>query len=143
MCQLYGVEPEMLVCDQHPDYFSTRWATEQPIPTMAVQHHHAHVAAAMLERGWLGREVLGIAWDGTGYGPDGTVWGGEFLIASATRYRHVACLRPLVLPGGEAAVRQPWRVAVSLVYQAVGPVEASTLRFDGIDEVRSSSLCGS
>lgn len=140
MCQLYGVAPEMLVCDQHPDYFSTRWATEQPIPTMAVQHHHAHVAAAMLERGWLGRKVLGIAWDGTGYGPDGTVWGGEFLIASATRYRRVACLRPFVLPGGEAAVRQPWRVAASLVYQAVGPVEAAKLRFDGIDRSEVEQL---
>lgn len=132
MCRLYDASPELLVCDQHPDYFSTRWAAAQPLRAMAVQHHHAHVAAAMLEQGWLDREVLGVAWDGTGYGPDGTIWGGEFLIATATDYRRAACLRPFALPGGEMAVRQPWRVAVSLVYQAVGAEEAAKLRFAGV-----------
>jgi hydrogenase maturation protein HypF len=132
MCQLYGASPEWLVCDQHPDYFSTRWAAEQSRPTMAVQHHHAHVAAGMLEAGWLDREVLGVSWDGTGYGPDGTIWGSEFLIATATDYRRAACLRPFALPGGDMAVREPWRVAVSLVYQAAGAQEAAKLRFAGV-----------
>ncbi|MEX0679495.1 MAG: carbamoyltransferase HypF [Pirellulales bacterium] len=132
MCRLYGARPEWLICDRHPDYFSTRWAAGQSLPTMAVEHHHAHVAAALLEHGWLDREVLGIAWDGTGFGPDGTIWGGELLIATATDYRRAACLRPFTLPGGEMAVREPWRVAVSLVHEAVGPEQAAKLRFSGI-----------
>jgi hydrogenase maturation protein HypF len=134
LCQLYDARPEMIVCDEHPDYFSTRWAAEQSLPGMRVQHHHAHVVAGMLEPGWLDRQVLGVAWDGTGYGPDGTIWGGEFLIADAVAYRRVGCLRSFVLPGGEAAVRQPWRVAVSLVYQAAGPEAASKLVFPGVDQ---------
>ncbi len=132
MCDLYHATPQWLVCDEHPDYFTTRWAAEQGTATIAVQHHHAHVAAGMLERGWLDREVLGVAWDGTGYGPDGTIWGGEFLLATATNYRRVACLRPFVLPGGERAIREPWRVAVSLMFAAAGPEEAARLRFDGV-----------
>jgi hydrogenase maturation protein HypF len=86
----------------------------------------------MLEAGWLDREVLGVAWDGTGYGPDGTIWGGEFLVAKAGEFRRAASLRPFVLPGGERAVHEPWRVAVSLVSQAAGAEEASRLRFDGV-----------
>ena len=135
MQQLLGSRPELLVCDEHPDYFTSRWADtacwadEQRLPRLAVQHHHAHVAAAMLERGWLDREVLGVAWDGSGYGPDGTVWGGEFLLATAARYRRVAHLRSFVLPGSERAVREPWRVAVALVHQAAGAEVASQLRF--------------
>ncbi len=127
--QLVGARPELLVCDEHPDYFTSRWAGEQRTPRLAVQHHHAHVAAAMLERGWLDREVLGVAWDGSGCGPDGTVWGGEFLLATAARYRRVAHLCSFVLPGGERAVREPWRVAVSLVHQAAGTEAAAQLRF--------------
>ncbi len=132
MCRLYDMTPTALVCDQHPDYFTTRWAADQSIPTIAVQHHHAHVAAGMLEHGWLEREVLGVAWDGTGYGPDGSIWGGEILIATASDFRRAACVRPFALPGGEAAVREPWRVAVSLVYQALGAERAASLRFRGI-----------
>lgn len=132
MCRLYGATPELLVCDEHPDYFSTRWAAEQSVPLVAVQHHHAHVAAGMLENGWLDREVLGVAFDGTGYGADGTIWGGEFLVATATDCRRVGCLRTFALPGGESAVREPWRVAVSLVYQALGAEEAAGLRFAGV-----------
>lgn len=132
MCRLYGMKPELLVTDQHPDYFSTRWAAQQSIPKIAVQHHHAHVAAGMLERDWLDREVLGVSWDGTGFGTDGTIWGGEFLCATATTFDRVACLRPFVLPGGEAAVREPWRVAVSLVHQALGPDAAARLRWPAV-----------
>jgi hydrogenase maturation protein HypF len=84
-----------------------------------VQHHHAHIAAAMIERGWQDREVLGVAFDGTGYGPDGTIWGGEFLLSSLTTYRRVARLRPFALLGGELAIREPWRVALSLVAEVL------------------------
>jgi hydrogenase maturation protein HypF len=127
----------MLVHDLHPDYFTTRWAAEQSIATLAVQHHHAHIAAAMLENGWLDREVLGVAWDGTGYGQDGTIWGGEFLNATATGFRRVAHLRPFVLPGGDVAVKQPWRVAIALVQQAFGPEAAARMRFP---EVHATSV---
>jgi hydrogenase maturation protein HypF len=130
--ELYDFEPQLLVHDEHPDYFTTQWAARQPVATLAVQHHHAHVVAGMIETGWLDREVLGVAWDGTGYGPDGTIWGGEFLVATARAYRRVARLLPFGLPGGEVAVREPWRVAVALVAQAAGLEAAASLAFDGV-----------
>lgn len=129
MQQLYDFEPVLIVHDEHPTYFTSQWASLQPVATMAVQHHHAHVAAGMIEKRWSNREVLGVAWDGTGYGPDGTVWGGEFLVATRSAYRRVAHLRVFKLPGGEAAVREPWRVAVALVLEALGPDAAVALRF--------------
>ncbi|MEQ8789627.1 MAG: carbamoyltransferase HypF [Pirellulaceae bacterium] len=116
--ELYRFQATTLVHDLHPDYFTTTWAASQSQSTLAVQHHHGHIVAGMLQQGWLDRQVLGVAWDGTGFGPDGTIWGGEFLIASARGYHRAASLRPFRLPGGEAAVRQPWRVAAGLVAQS-------------------------
>lgn len=121
LCQLYHCEPGHLVHDLHPDYFTTRWAEQQATPRLAVQHHHAHVVAAMLEHGWLGKTVLGIAFDGTGYGGDGSIWGGEVLMANATEARRLAHLRPFTLPGGEMAVKQPGRVTLSLLRQLYDP----------------------
>jgi hydrogenase maturation protein HypF len=94
-----------------------------------VQHHHAHIAAGMIEQGWLDREVVGVAFDGTGYGPDGTIWGGEFLLSTAATFRRVGRIRPFPLPGGEAAIRAPWRIAVSvsLVAEAMGDEAARKL----------------
>lgn len=127
-CQtLYRFKPRQLVHDMHPEYFSTEWATQQARPTLAVQHHHAHVVAGMLEHGWLDREVLGVAWDGTGYGTDGTIWGGEFLFATATSFRRYARLRPFQLPGGEAAIREPWRAAVSVLSQVMDKEQLARL----------------
>jgi len=125
--QLYGVSNLSMVCDSHPDYFTTQWAARQSVPLETVQHHHAHIVAGMLEQGWLDRQVLGVAFDGTGWGDDKTIWGGEFLLSTATNYTRVAHLRPFSLPGGEPAIREPWRVAVSLVAQAVGKDAASHL----------------
>ena len=99
------------------------WATSQPLPALAVQHHHAHVVAGMLEHGWLDRPVLGVAWDGTGLGTDGTIWGGEFLECTASSFRRVARLRPFRLPGGEAAIHEPWRIAVALCQQLDEPID--------------------
>jgi len=132
VCRLYGTQPELLVCDQHPGYFTTAWARRQGIPLVAVQHHHAHVVAAMVEQQWLDREVLGFAFDGTGYGSDDTVWGGEVLQATAEDYQRVARLRPFRLAGSEAAIRQPWRVAVGLVCDAIGVSAARRLSFANV-----------
>lgn len=129
LCQLYGTQPRWIAHDTHPDYFTTRWGCEQGLPTIAVQHHHAHVVAAMIEPQWLDRTVLGVAWDGTGYGTDGMIWGGEFLRASPYGFTRVASLLPFPLIGGSAAIAEPWRIAVALVAAAVGLHAASELRF--------------
>lgn len=112
--QLYGTKAEVVAHDLHPDYFTTRWAEQQSIPAIAVQHHHAHVVATMAEHKLLNRQVLGVAFDGTGFGPDGTIWGGEFLLATSGSFQRIGRLAPFALPGGDAAVREPWRTAVSL-----------------------------
>ena len=116
---LYALRPVAVACDLHPDYATTRLAEASGLPVIRVQHHHAHVASAMAEHD-LGGEVLGVAWDGTGLGTDGTIWGGEFLRASASAFRRVARLRPFWLPGGEAAARQPWRSALGVLHELTG-----------------------
>ncbi len=122
---LYGVEQPVWIHDLHPDYFSTRCVQELPGDKIAVQHHHAHVAAGMIEAGWLDREVLGVAFDGTGFGPDGMVWGGEFLRATAASFRRVAHLRPFRLLGGAAAIAEPLRIAAALTHDAFGLLDES------------------
>jgi hydrogenase maturation protein HypF len=116
---LYDVAPVLVVRDPHPDYHSSHVAEAFGRPVVAVQHHVAHVAACMAEHG-ISPPVLGIAWDGTGYGPDGTVWGGEFLLVTDDGWRRVAHLRPFRLPGGEAAVREPRRSAIGLLHAVFG-----------------------
>lgn len=124
LTQLYDSQPKFIACDLHPDYFSSRWAQQARWSSVKrlirVQHHHAHIAAGMIEHGWHAETVLGIAFDGTGYGTDGAIWGGEFLRASLTDFERVGHLRSFVLPGGEVAIHQPWRVALSLVSQVMG-----------------------
>jgi hydrogenase maturation protein HypF len=110
-----GVAPSVLVHDLHPDYFSTRYALAQDgVRTMAVQHHHAHIASAMAEHGIQG-PVVGVAYDGTGFGTDGTSWGGEILIADYESFERFATFRPIALAGGDQAIRQPWRIALALL----------------------------
>jgi hydrogenase maturation protein HypF len=113
---LYQVRPERIVCDLHPDYLSGQFARHQSEPVIAVQHHRAHVASCLAENGLDGR-VLGVSWDGTGYGDDGTIWGGEFFVTDANPYRRVASFRPFRLPGGPAAVREPRRAAAGLLFE--------------------------
>lgn len=115
---LYGRAPERVACDAHPDYASTHLAAGLGIPVVAVQHHLAHVLACLLEHGGGPGRVLGVAWDGTGYGSDGTVWGGEFIVVdrAARTARRVGHLRPFRLPGGEAAVREPRRSALGVAH---------------------------
>ncbi len=119
VCDLYATSPRLVVRDLHPDYASSRLAEELGRPVLAVQHHLAHVWACMAEHG-LVPPVLGVAWDGTGYGTDRTVWGGEFLLITADGWRRVAHLRRFRLPGGETAAREPRRAALGLLFEAFG-----------------------
>ncbi len=119
LCRLYRFRPELVACDLHPDYASTEWARRSGLPVIAVQHHQAHVAACAAENE-VREPYLGVAWDGTGYGLDGAVWGGEFFLAENGRLERIAHLRPFRLPGGEAAVREGWRVAEALRYETFG-----------------------
>jgi hydrogenase maturation protein HypF len=116
---LHDVHPEVVACDEHPDYYSTRFANDRGPKVRRLPHHLAHVLAGMVDNG-LDGPVLGVAWDGTGYGGDGTIWGGEFLAVEGSRYRRAAHLMPFRLPGGEAAVREPRRAALGALYATFG-----------------------
>jgi len=132
--KLYEATPVAIAHDLHPDYLSTRWAREQVsgfkfqvansqsatlnLKLEAVQHHHAHLAACLAEN--HAARALGVTWDGTGYGADGTIWGGEFLLGDAKDFARVAHLRPFRLPGGEVAVKEPRRVALALLWELYG-----------------------
>ena len=116
---LYGVTPSGIASDLHPAYLSTHFASDSGLPQVRVQHHYAHVLACMAEN-HLSAPVLGIAWDGTGDGGDGTVWGGEFLHVAETGFTRTAHLRNFRLPGGESAIREPRRAALGLLYEIQG-----------------------
>jgi len=119
--RLFDVQPRRIVCDLHPDYLSTAYAEEraarEELELLRVQHHHAHMAACMADNGLEG-ECIGVIWDGTGLGPDGTIWGGEFLTGGYGEYSRPAAIRALRLPGGDKAVREPWRLGVALLTDA-------------------------
>lgn len=148
--RLYEAAPVAIAHDMHPDYLSTRWTHQDSgalisdlalndnpkskienlkskIKLVPVQHHHAHLAACLAENG-VEEAALGVIWDGTGYGLDGTIWGGEFLLGDASNFERTAHLRPFKLPGGEAAVREPRRVALALLWELYG--EAALERVD-------------
>jgi hydrogenase maturation protein HypF len=119
MKRFIGVEPRLIAHDLHPDYFSTRYAQALggDCTLVGVQHHHAHIVSAMAEHGIDGR-AIGVAYDGTGFGTDGTSWGGEILIADYTRFKRFATFRPVALAGGDQAIRQVWRIALALLDDA-------------------------
>jgi hydrogenase maturation protein HypF len=116
---LHGIVPARVACDMHPDYHSTNMALDSGLPVVRVPHHLAHVLACMADNQLEG-PVLGVAWDGTGHGGDGTIWGGEFLTVDTGRFRRVGHLRPFRLPGGDAAVREPRRAALGLLHELYG-----------------------
>ena len=118
---MLGIHPNLVAHDLHPDYLSTRWAFEQEAERVGVQHHHAHAAACLAENGETG-PALALVFDGTGYGTDGTIWGGELLRCDLDDFERVAHLEPVPLPGGEAAIREPWRTAASYLEVANRPV---------------------
>jgi hydrogenase maturation protein HypF len=113
---LYRSEPVHVVSDMHPDYLSTKFAINSGLQHHRVQHHYAHIASCMAENELEG-PVLGVSWDGTGFGSDGTIWGGEFLLADLRSFQRIASLRKFRLPGGNQAIRQPRRSALGLLYE--------------------------
>lgn len=119
--ELFSIQPRVIVHDLHPDYRSTRYALKRSessgVPTLAVQHHHAHMASCMAEHGLL-EPVIGVTFDGAGYGTDGAVWGGDFLVGDYRHFRRAAHLRYVRMPGGEQAIQQPWRMALSYLVDA-------------------------
>jgi hydrogenase maturation protein HypF len=121
--KLFRVEPEIIAYDMHPEYLSTKYAlavaAEQKLKAVPVQHHHAHIASCLVENKAEG-PVIGVAFDGTGYGPDGTIWGGEFLLADLHSFERVGHLEYVPLVGGVAAIRKPYRMALSYLYTLLG-----------------------
>ena len=122
--RLFHIQPELIACDMHPEYLSTKYAKELferkgNLELVQVQHHHAHVAGCMVENG-IEEKVIGVAFDGAGYGRDGTIWGGEFLVADFKDFQRRAHFRYVPMPGGEMTIKEPWRMVVSYLYQIYG-----------------------
>jgi hydrogenase maturation protein HypF len=134
--RLYDLHPTSVAADAHPDYLSTQFAARSGLPVVHVQHHYAHVLSCMAENRLEG-SCLGVAWDGTGYGLDGTVWGGEFLRPTAIGFQRVAHLRTFGLPGGERAIKEPRRSALGLLYELFGD---TLFTMDELAPVRVFSL---
>ncbi len=148
--KLFRIEPKAVVHDLHPGYLSTKYALGLDLPRVGVQHHHAHMASCMIENGLEG-EVIGVAFDGTGYGTDGAIWGGEFLVGGYSGFERRAHLRYVPMAGGDAAIREPWRMALSYMmdtwgFDFEGPAEprarvVQQMIARGINTVPTSS-CG-
>jgi hydrogenase maturation protein HypF len=122
--RLFDIDPQVVAYDLHPEYLSTKYALGLDAELCGVQHHHAHIASCLADNGAEG-PVIGVAFDGTGYGTDGTIWGGEFLLADLAEFQRAGHLAPVPMPGGAAAIRQPWRMAASYL-DAAFPGEGAT-----------------
>ena len=146
--RLFAVEPRVIAHDLHPDYLSSRYAQERAdedpeLKLVGVQHHHAHLAACLAEHGETGR-ALGVIFDGAGYGEDASVWGGELLDGDLQGFERAGMLMPVRLPGGDSAVREPWRMAASWLSRANDeelPPIPRTLR-DEVDAAEWEAVCG-
>ena len=137
--RILETEPQVIAHDLHPDYLSTQWALRQEsLPLLAVQHHHAHIASVMAERRLSG-PVLGLALDGTGYGSDGTIWGGEVLRVDGDRFERLGHFRHVPLPGGDRAIKEPWRTAVSYLW-SLDPENAERSFADVFDRWQSKNV---
>ncbi len=139
--RLFRFEPQVIACDLHPDYLSTRFALQFGLPVVQVQHHHAHIVACMAEH-TLHEQVIGVSFDGTGYGSDETIWGGEFFVADRAEFRRVAHLPAIPLPGGDLVVSEPWRTGLALLHREFGaPAFEMDLPFlRGIPEERRAAV---
>jgi len=133
--RLFDVAPRVVAYDLHPEYLSTKYALDlDGVDLVGVQHHHAHIASCLADNGWPpdGGRVIGVAFDGTGYGADGTLWGGEFLVADYAGFERAGHLAPVPLPGGQAAIRQPWRMTAAYL-------EAAGLEAEHLDVARRNA----
>lgn len=135
LCELNRAEPRVIACDMHPAFRATRFALDHADkPISQVQHHHAHMAACMAENGLTGR-TLGVIFDGAGYGLDGTIWGGEFLVGDCASFVRAGHIRPILLLGNDAAVREPIRVAAALFIDAFGSLGSPATRVPALGEL--------
>lgn len=142
---LFRIQPELLACDLHPDYLATHYAVDRSqregIALKFIQHHHAHIAACMVENGLKGDEpVIGVALDGTGYGEDGAIWGGEFLVSDYDGYQRAFHLKYYPLPGGDVSIRKPARIALAYLWQSGIPWDKNLPCVDAIDPEERSVL---
>ena len=139
---LFDIKPEVIACDLHPDYFSSRYAESisrsRSCKLIRVQHHHAHIAACMAENDLPNENVIGIALDGTGLGTDDTIWGGEVLVADYETFTRAAHLTPVPLPGGDMAAREPWRMA--LAYLKTQDLRPETLDLKMFSEISKEKI---
>lgn len=140
--KIFRVNPEIIACDLHPDYLSTQFAEEigakKGLKVVKVQHHHAHIVSCMAENN-IKEKVMGVAYDGTGYGDDGKIWGGEFLLCGLKGYLRVGHLKYCSLPGGDKAIMEPWRMTYSYLYYIYGP-KAKTLDINFIQRMDYDKL---
>lgn len=127
MLELFEAKPAAVACDLHPDYRASAYAKTLGLPVFEVQHHYAHILSCMAENDVLDERVIGVAFDGTGYGMDGSVWGGEFLVAGIDGFERTGTLAPFMQMGGDAAAREGWRIAVSILLKQYGKSEAAAL----------------
>jgi len=141
IAQLYDVKPSLAVCDLHPDYYSTLRATESRLPLVRVQHHLAHVLSCAAENE-TPPPYLGVAWDGTGYGGDGKVWGGEFFTVDESRIKHWGTILPIPLIGGDAAAREPRRSALGVLWETFGEVTLAMADLPSITALNSREIEG-
>ncbi|TDX52397.1 carbamoyltransferase HypF [Orenia marismortui] len=137
--EIYQINPELIAYDLHPEYLTTKFAQSQGGQKVGVQHHHAHLVSCMVENEVSDR-VIGLAFDGTGLGIDGRLWGGEFLLCDYTNFKRVGHLEYVKMPGGEQSIKEPWRMAISYLYEAYGDdIELFTELID-IDEERIKKI---
>jgi hydrogenase maturation protein HypF len=133
--RLFALEPSVIAHDLHPEYLTTQLAAEYDLRRVGVQHHHAHIVSCMADNGLEGK-VIGVSWDGTGYGEDGTVWGGEFLICEGADYTRVAHLSTYPMPGGEICIKELRRMALGVLLECCPHGTAATEMFDRIFHTR-------
>lgn len=124
MKDMYNINPNVICYDMHPNYWSREYVEDLPLKKVGVYHHHAHIASCMGENN-IKDKVIGIAYDGAGFGDDGTIWGGEFIVCNYKEFKRVAHISNFKLPGGDKATENPWRIGISLIYEALGYNEAS------------------
>lgn len=137
LTDIYDINPQTVICDMHPNYISTQYANACGKQTLHIQHHYAHILSCMTEND-ITEPALGVSWDGTGYGTDGTIWGGEFLLVNKNSFRRIAHLRSFRLPGSEKVIKEIWRTYIGIIYEIYGEKIFSEGKFI-TDEICSSN----